>query len=174
MTEAINQEAIAQPLMYAMGNFAKYNLWANKTMAEWLRPKEESLLLQEVVSSFNSIRSTVLHIYNTQSYWTSVIKGSEFTPSEFTGSTTELLDMLTERSAELADYIQAITEQQITETRKIVNPWFECNFPVFEYLLQVVNHTTYHRGQVVTIGRQVGITDAPMTDYNYYNIYGRQ
>ena len=173
MTEATKQETIVQPLMYAMSNFAKYNLWANKTMADWLRSKEESLLQQEIVSSFNSIRATVLHIYNTQLYWTSVIKGTEFIPSEFTGSTVELLDELTERSAELADYIQAITEQQITETRKIVNPWFECNLPIFEYLLQVVNHTTYHRGQVVTIGRQVGITDAPMTDYNYYNIYCR-
>ncbi|MFB6801427.1 DinB family protein [Peribacillus butanolivorans] len=32
-----------------------------------------------------------------------------------------------------------------------------------------MNHSTYHRGQIITIGRNVGLTDAPMTDFNIYN-----
>ncbi|WP_315819131.1 DinB family protein [Paraflavitalea speifideaquila] len=31
-----------------------------------------------------------------------------------------------------------------------------------------MNHSTYHRGQVVTIGHQVGLKDAPITDYMFY------
>jgi uncharacterized damage-inducible protein DinB len=39
--------------------------------------------------------------------------------------------------------------------------------------MQVMNHSTYHRGQIITIGRNLGFTDAPMTDYNFYNIHGK-
>jgi uncharacterized damage-inducible protein DinB len=44
------------------------------------------------------------------------------------------------------------------------------NFAKYEYLLRVVNHGTYHRGQIVTMGRNIGTTDASNTDYNFYNI----
>lgn len=53
---------------------------------------------------------------------------------------------------------------------KIESPWFQCNLPKYDYLMQVINHGTYHRGQIVTIGRNIGITDATNTDYNFYNV----
>jgi len=31
-----------------------------------------------------------------------------------------------------------------------------------------MSHSTYHRGQIITIGRNLGMTDAPMTDFNFY------
>jgi uncharacterized damage-inducible protein DinB len=54
------------------------------------------------------------------------------------------------------------------------SPWISGKAARSEYLLQVLNHSTYHRGQVITIGRNVGLTDAPMTDYNFYLLYGKQ
>lgn len=42
--------------------------------------------------------------------------------------------------------------------------------PRYEFLHHCLNHSTYHRGQVVTIGRNVSLCDAPMTDFNYYNM----
>jgi uncharacterized damage-inducible protein DinB len=38
----------------------------------------------------------------------------------------------------------------------------------FEMLQQCFNHGTYHRGQIVTLGRNLKITDAPATDYFFY------
>jgi uncharacterized damage-inducible protein DinB len=40
--------------------------------------------------------------------------------------------------------------------------------PRVELLQHCLNHSTYHRGQIVSIGHQVGLKDAPMTDYMYY------
>jgi len=31
-----------------------------------------------------------------------------------------------------------------------------------------MNHSTYHRGQLITIGRQAGLQDPPRTDFIYY------
>jgi len=33
-----------------------------------------------------------------------------------------------------------------------------------------LTHSTYHCGQVVSIGWNLGYTDAPMTDYNFYKM----
>jgi uncharacterized damage-inducible protein DinB len=39
--------------------------------------------------------------------------------------------------------------------------------------MHCMNHSTYHRGQIVTMGRNLGFTDAPMTDYNFYNVMAK-
>ncbi|MCW3088046.1 MAG: hypothetical protein JWQ78_1432, partial [Sediminibacterium sp.] len=36
---------------------------------------------------------------------------------------------------------------------------------VKEILLHLFNHGTYHRGQLVTLLRQVGVEEIPRTDY---------
>jgi uncharacterized damage-inducible protein DinB len=37
--------------------------------------------------------------------------------------------------------------------------------PVYQVLVHVFNHGTYHRGQLVTMLRQLGIEKIPQTDY---------
>lgn len=161
-------------LVALMKNYANYNLWATRTLVNWLRTKPEEVVEQEVPSSFSSILQTLTHILQTQQYWLAIIrKNTSFIPEPFTGSLNELYFTLVEQSAELAEQIYNMTDAEIEDTTHIQSLWFECDFPHFEYLMQVVNHTTYHRGQIITIGRNLGFTDAPMTDYNYYNIYGK-
>jgi uncharacterized damage-inducible protein DinB len=70
----------------------------------------------------------------------------------------------------LAELIKSLSEEELTKKIKIESPWFQCELPKYDYLLQVINHGTYHRGQIVTIGRNIGITDATNTDYNFYNV----
>jgi uncharacterized damage-inducible protein DinB len=67
-----------------------------------------------------------------------------------------------------------MTDEKVQERTLIESPWFRCDFRNFEYIMHYANHSTYHRGQVVTIGRNLGFTDAPMTDYNFYNIDGKE
>ena len=88
--------------------------------------------------------------------------------------TDEILKGLVNRSTHLAEFIKSLSEEELLRTIKIDNPWFQCELPISDYLLQVVNHGTYHRGQIVTIGRNIGITDASNTDYNFYNVVKEQ
>ncbi len=37
--------------------------------------------------------------------------------------------------------------------------------PIFQMLLHVFNHGTYHRGQLVTMLRQLGVENIPATDF---------
>lgn len=161
-------------IVYAMKNLAAYNLWVNTTLIGWLRTKPAQLMETEVPSSFPTIKGTLSHILQTQQYWFSVISKTEFQPIAPESSTEEVFNELVDHSTRLARYITEMNQEDLEDKTLVTSPWFECNFNNFEYLIQCFNHGTYHRGQVITIGRSLGFTDAPMTDYNYYNIYGKQ
>ena len=162
-------------IAYLMKNYANYNLWANTTLLSWLKSKPVAELEQEVASSFPSIKLTLLHIWQTERYWLAIIKKQDQPPhSEFTGTVQDVFDALLKTSGELATHISTMTDETVQERTFIESPWFSCDFRNFEYIVQVANHSTYHRGQVITIGRHLGYTDAPMTDYNLYNIDGKE
>ncbi len=167
-------ETAVSPIVYLMKNYAGYNLWANATMVNWLRKKPADVLAKEVPSSFNTIKATIVHIWHTQRYWLSVLKKDRAEPiEEFTGTLEDAFKCLVEQSDEFADYVEAMTDEAIEQNNLILNPWFRSYFQNFEYIMQCMNHSTYHRGQITTIGRNLGFTDAPNTDYNYYNIHGK-
>lgn len=144
---------------------------------DWLSSKPIELLHKQVPSSFSSIIKTLNHIWGTEEYWYSII--AETPDFEKRGQVDKLIpdeisNGLLNRSKCLAKLVQSFTEEELAKKIKIVSPWFQCELPRYEYLLQVVNHGTYHRGQIVTIGRNIGITDATNTDYNFYNVMKEQ
>lgn len=154
-------------------NYADYNLWTNITLINWLKTKPRELLEKEVLSSFPSIYLTLIHMCRTQGYWFAIInKKYDFDP-EHGLTLDEVMDFVVEQSAQIADYVSAMTVNELHEPILVESPWFNCEFLASEYIMQFVNHNTYHRGQIVSIGRQLGFTDAPMTDYNFYNIMGK-
>ncbi len=174
-TQPIASETKATALAGLMKNYANYNLWANTTLVNWLRTKSAALLEQEVPSSFSSIKLTLQHIWQTERYWLSIIRKQEpGTYNEFNGTVQDVCKELLKTSGELAGLVNAMTNEQVVEKTMIESPWFLCDFSNFEYIMHFANHSTYHRGQVITIGRSLGFTDAPMTDYNLYNIDGKE
>jgi uncharacterized damage-inducible protein DinB len=155
-----------------MTNYADYNLWTNQQFVNWLSTKSDELLHKELPSSYSSIIKTLNHIWATEEYWFSIIaETSEFDKRDNVELVTEeVLKGLLNRSTYLAELIKSLSEEELTKKIKIESPWFQCELPKCDYLLQVINHGTYHRGQIVTIGRNIGITDAINTDYNFYNV----
>ncbi|MCL4637978.1 MULTISPECIES: DinB family protein [Olivibacter] len=155
-------------------NYVDYNLWTNITLVNWLKTKPKKLLEKEVISSFPSVLLTLKHMYKTQGYWFAIINEKyDFDPEKDLFTIDEVMSCLVEQSAQIADYVSALTVKELQEPVLVESPWFNCEFSALEYIMQFVNHNTYHRGQVVSIGRQLGFTDAPMTDYNFYNIMAK-
>ena len=155
-----------------MSNYADYNLWVNQQFVNWLSPKSDELLYAEVPSSFSTIMKTLDHIWSTEEYWFSVISETAATEKKAENelSRDQIFEGLLNASAKLKQFIHSLSEEDLVKEVKITNPWFECELPISEYLIQVINHGTYHRGQIVTMGRNIGITDASNTDYNFYNV----
>ncbi|MBO9729447.1 MAG: DinB family protein [Chitinophaga sp.] len=156
---------------------AAWNLWANNTLLAWLETKSPELLDVEVTSSFSSIRKTLRHIWNVQDWWMACLLGEEpaFTyGEEYTGTVKDAMEGLTASSQRLHDYFEFLSATEMADTCRVAIPFTgDFDIPRFEMIQHVANHSSYHRGQVVTIARNVGITDAPMTDYMYWNLLER-
>lgn len=154
---------------------AEYNNWVVNKYINWLADKSDAQLNQEIPSSFPTILKTLNHILQTQEYWWSHISESnDFDFEKKRTTKEEIFEALKRSSAQLVDYIHKLSELDLEKNVKVESPWFQCDFTKYEYIQQLILHGTYHRGQIVTMGRAIGITDAPMTDFNYWNIYKDQ
>ena len=80
---------------------------------------------------------------------------------------------LVSESQFLATYVKENMDA-MNQNHLIESEWFSSNFPKYEYLQHLIIHTTYHRGQIVTIGHNVGVKHAPMLDYNFWNVMTQQ
>ena len=149
-------------------NYTHYNLWANKRLCDFLAQAEEEKMNQEIVSSFTSIRKTVFHVYGAQSLWLQRLGGvspSAF-PSYETKTSSETLGALLETSQQIIDYVNSHSEEELQkeiEYKNIAGNKFHSK--ICDIIQHVVNHATYHRGQVITILRQVGYTKLFDSDY---------
>ncbi|WP_134088056.1 DinB family protein [Olivibacter sp. XZL3] len=174
MQEKIGFKSESAAFTTLVRNYVDYNLWTNMKLINWLKTKPEELLEKEVPSSFSSIYLTLDHMRKVQDYWFSVIsKKGGFRGEAGLIPLDETMSRLVEQSAQITDYVNALEGSQLQEVILVDSPWFTCEFSASEYIIQCVNHNTYHRGQIVSIGRQLGFIDAPMTDYNFYNIMGQ-
>ncbi len=77
----------------------------------------------------------------------------------------EIFDGLVENSRLLVEHGRSATEEDLAKTIKIDNQWLKCEFSKGEYIQQSVAHGAYHRGQIVTMARQLRITGAPSADF---------
>ncbi len=153
-------------------DFARYNLWANEKMVNWLRAAPDALLQQETPSSFPSLRLTMLHIWDAQQIWLLRLQGEPamvFPSTYFSGSAEEMMDGLLANSRAFSDFVQRAADaffQAEIRYRNTKGDLFTT--PNAEVLLHCLQHSTYHRGQLVTMARKLGLTDPPQTDYIAY------
>ncbi|MBK8944979.1 MAG: DinB family protein [Ignavibacteriae bacterium] len=163
-------------LQLSITNSVDYNVWVTEQLIIWLKKHSEELLQRECPSSFNSIARTLKHISDTQFYWSAMIRGTESHNFEYNATEVNVQQEMQNLASEaklLATYVKGNLEA-MSQTHLIESEWFTSNFAKYEYLQHLIIHTTYHRGQIVTMGHNLGITDAPMLDYNYWNVMRQQ
>jgi uncharacterized damage-inducible protein DinB len=151
-----------------IARFLRYNLWANERLTSWLLTLDRDLLYERTGSSFGTIDRTLQHIVAGQVYWYSItVKGKilEFDRPITVNAVDEVVSELVSSSKQLLDSLTEFSEDQLLERIQAS----DSKHSRYEYILHVVNHGSYHRGQVVTMCRALGITDEiPVTDYDGY------
>jgi uncharacterized damage-inducible protein DinB len=149
-----------------------YQLWANQQILAVIYnlPSEKQQI--EIASSFNSIYKTVLHIWDAESIWWQRIKLQERIqiPSQnFNGTMLEAGSGLLELNLLWKNWVENASTMSLEHVTQYYNNKKE-NFkqPVWQIVLHVVNHGTYHRGQLINMLRQVGVEKLPQTDFTYW------
>lgn len=149
-----------------------YNTWANERIAQWLSTIDESMLYANADSSYNSIDLTVQHIHCVERYWSAFIHEEDivnFDWSVFEKQAAQNLSNLSEQSLLMKQSMGNFDESQLNKILPLDTPWSKNNQARFHYIFHMLNHSTYHRGQIVTIARQLGVTEGiPGTDYNAF------
>lgn len=152
--------------------YAAYNLWANQKMIDALNLLSEEQIHQEITSSFSSIYKTVLHLCDGESIWWQRLKLQEHieVPSHtFTGDFAALQKLLLTQSKQWEDWVNNAGEHQLLHVFRYQHTKAEqLKRQVCQVLLHLFNHNAYHRGQLVTMLRQLGVTKIPATDFNAY------
>jgi len=146
-------------------DYALYNIWANKRLINDLSEQNDELLSQQLIGSFPTIRATVLHIWSAETGWLSRLNGKGWEASKvtaFSGTNKELFQAWQQTSEEFKKFIDKVAlEKEIQFEHKGV----QFSIPSREIIQTVFNHGSYHRGQVVMMMRQLGVTKILQTDY---------
>lgn len=133
--------------------------WADGQMLEMVQHLDSSVLEREEGVSFGSISGTVQHIYKAERLWYQRVTGE---PVLHIGA------VETPTLAELAELWPSHHEQWRHWAAELEsNAWFnsilvrnsaglEARSPYWQIVLHLVNHGTYHRGQVMSLVRQAG------------------
>lgn len=153
-----------------------YHVWANKKVLGHLKELPKDIYHKEIQSVFSSISEVIVHIYITDTIWLGIMSGDSY--DDIIRGGNQLRESTKGKSLEemegmfvnLSRQYQAFFEAQGNLDQAIFpeHPKFgrlETN--LFELVQHVVNHGTYHRGNVTAMLRQLGHPGV-MTDYVLY------
>ncbi|MBI3509310.1 MAG: hypothetical protein HY064_01500 [Bacteroidetes bacterium] len=154
-----------------LNDYVKYNLWANKQLAGLLKTIDQTWIDKEVMSSFPSLRKTAFHIWDAEFVWLSRLSGTspadfpskkystEVHPAEFTNGSQEFLAFI-EKQEE--NFFSAKTSFKTFDGTAY-------DTPNDQILMHIMNHSSFHRGQIVMMLRNLGFKgEMPRTDMIIY------
>ncbi len=152
--------------------YTSYNLWANKRITEKLKEIEPALWLIEQKSSFRTIRDTLLHIYDAETLWYKRLKGEslkEWPSNGYTGTNEDAAEMWLEVSDNFIQLVKSSSEEFLISLCSFRNlEGNEYNIMVSDIIQHCMNHSTFHRGQIITMLRFCNVNGLPSTDYITY------
>jgi len=183
MTQASQAKETKQiSLAFLIKDYAAYNLWTNKKIVNWLKTKPRDIVERMVPSSFPSMRLTLVHIWDVERSWLGnllQVQTESNYGKDYDGTLKEVFEAVVQQSEALNAYAQSLTETSLQEGCRFMVPirwpeWDEFIRPRFEIIQHCLTHSVYHRGQVIAIARNIGLTDAPNTDYMTYMLTGNK
>jgi uncharacterized damage-inducible protein DinB len=139
-----------------------YNAWANARVLEVVSALSEEQFSRVIPSSFPSVRDTLAHVVAGEWIWLRRWRGENpsVLPAWLERPTLAVLrEQLAQVELERDEFLATLDEDA---TRRVLAFRFLSGTPaeavLLDLLLHVVNHSTYHRGQLATLVRQLGTT----------------
>ncbi|MCX6274301.1 MAG: DinB family protein [Bacteroidetes bacterium] len=156
-------------------DLATFNAWANNKIFDFITLNiNADLLDKEIVSSFPSVNKTIFHIWDAELIWLERLRGvslKNFPSKTFTGSALEGLKKFIENTNQLLDTVsnspEVFFEENISFSALSGESYTQ---EVSAILTHVINHSSFHRGQLIMMFRQLGFTEGiPDTDFIIYD-----
>lgn len=144
----------------------EYNRWANAKVLDAVSKLTPEQFARDLQSSHRSVRDTLAHILAAEwiwlERWNGVSPNALLDPADFP-TVESVRKRLSEVENGCAEFIDGLTDESLGEAITYTNTKGEqWTYPLGQMLQHVVNHSTYHRGQVATMLRQLGAEVNPV------------
>ncbi|MFC4810440.1 DinB family protein [Paenibacillus sp. GCM10023250] len=153
-----------------------FHTWANETMIRRLQELPADAYRREVTSSFPTLADALAHIYRVDRGWLLMMQGVRMADAmEATAHLDDEIRALSLEAAEAAFRSQGEEIAAFLRSRDDLDAVLTLDNPyagirdvkLSEMALQIVNHGTYHRGNMSAMLRQMGIPSV-MTELALY------
>ncbi len=152
--------------------YAAYNLWASTQFAEIIRGITPSYTDREIESSYPSIRATINHIRSAEYIWLSRLQHesvTEWPQISDTESTNDLADGWLKGAQAILSFVEQLTDEEFAQEYEYKDMKGNAHTDILSNIfMHLFNHSSFHRGQLVTLFRQSGISTIPRSDYIVY------
>jgi uncharacterized damage-inducible protein DinB len=145
-----------------------YHYWARDRLFEAIEPLTVEQLTRDLGSSFPSIRATVVHIYAAEFAWHLRWHGQSPTAlmtSDAFPDVAAVRRAWTEHEATMRAFVEQLGDEGVAKVFEFTLLGGAAgSSPFWQMLQHIVNHASYHRGQVTTMLRQLGARPAKSMD----------
>lgn len=153
---------VTTPISLAsMRELFNYNYWARDCQLQACAALSEEQFSRGLSSSFSSVRDTLVHLLVTEQVWLErwQSRSSEPVPppEEFSS-----LDAVSERwrgiEVEMRKYLASLEEETLAQPVSYMSQKGDrFTYELWRLMFHLINHQSYHRGQVATLLRQLNV-----------------
>jgi uncharacterized damage-inducible protein DinB len=153
------------PLVTLRELFA-YNYWARDRQLEACAALSQEQFQCPMGSSFPSLRDTLVHLVGGEWVWLERCHGRSprsLPAAEEFPTLTAIAERWRIVQHDFLEYLAGLHEEALIQPLTYMGLTGETwTYPLWRALLHVVNHQTYHRGQVTSILKQLGVPPPPV------------
>ena len=150
-------------------NYLQYNHWANEKMCNYLSGVDEDEILANKKAEYQTIKKVILHVADSEQTWLARLNGKNIPHMhklDSSGSFAGICSTIRNNSVDFIEFVSGKDDQfllSVTEYVNLKGRTFSQNNA--EIILHCMNHSTFHRGQVMSMLRYVGYTDQSASDF---------
>ncbi len=155
-------------LLPALAEMFEHNYWARDRQLEACAALSQEQFLRQLGGSFPSLREVLAHLVAVEWLWLERWRGtspSALIPLDEFPTLAAVTERWNAVEREMREYVAGLDEDELARPLSIVSTrGVQWTYPLWRMVVHLVNHQSYHRGQVTSMLRMLGV-QPPRIDF---------
>jgi uncharacterized damage-inducible protein DinB len=154
-----------------------YTAWANNRIFDAVAQLSDEQYMRDMKSSHGGIQGTLNHIVAAEKMWISRLVGkpdAKLMTVQEAPSLADLKAVWEKVGFGMAQFLGTMTDRKLQETFAVTYASGETlTYLYWQAIQHMVDHSSYHRGQIVTMMRQLGVKPPGTGLIGFYREVGK-